>query len=219
MKRKFMSLLSIIVLACMMTGCMRITGTIDTTKSKNKYIMTADVWFDKAKVDSYANGQGNLSSISADGIDTSMIAPAMTQLQSYPVVTVDGKEYYKADTQKTKSNYYPNDKNDSAIITRTSLYSKDASGAMDGINTGAEGAAEEYMSEFIEKVVIKAKFSDKIKKTNGKLSKNKKVVTFSYDAKDFASNKNTEMYAYTASSERTLAMDRAEFKKSTQNKN
>ena len=90
---------------------------------------------------------------------------------------------------------------------------------MDGINTGAEGAAEEYMSEFIEKVVIKAKFSDKIKKTNGKLSKNKKVVTFSYDAKDFASNKNTEMYAYTASSERTLAMDRAEFKKSTQNKN
>ena len=51
----------------------------------------------------------------------SMISTVMAQLQAYPVVTLNGKQYYKAETQKDKEYFYPKSKDDNAIVTKDSF--------------------------------------------------------------------------------------------------
>ena len=217
--KKIFRIMSLLIIACMITGCMRMEGTLDTSKSKKQYTTTMKVWFNKEKVDQYTTGATNVpNSTSQTGMDAASLQAMMTQIQAYPVVTIDGKQYYQGETQKNKDNYYPKNKNDSMIITPTSFYVGQASGIVQNDTANQSEEAIEFMSEFLEKIIIDVKFAEPVKKTNGTLSKNKKTVTFNFGLKKLSSGK-TEMYAYTKSADRTLAEDRTEFKKLSKKKN
>ena len=82
---------------------------------------TTNVWFNKEKVDLYASGGGSFQKFVDSGMDMSMISTVMAQLQAYPVVTLNGKQYYKAETQKDKEYFYPKSKDDNAIVTKDSF--------------------------------------------------------------------------------------------------
>ncbi|MBR1635949.1 MAG: hypothetical protein IJ682_12945 [Lachnospiraceae bacterium] len=197
---------AVLAVTVLLTGCMRIGGEIDTTKSAKKYTESVTVWFNKAKVDGYAAGGGSTLNMSGSDLDASDISSFMTEIQKYPVVTIGGKEYYKSETQKTKESYYKGKGKADPIVTRSSIYSADASETVGDSVSEDLDSAEAYMSEILERIVIKVKFKDKIAKTNGKLSKDKRTAIFSYDVK--ALNKVKEIYAYTTSAKRTLKQDR-----------
>lgn len=218
MKRRFFSVIAIALIAILATGCMRIESSVDTTKKKNEYVMTTSVWFNKQMVDQIAAGDyssigldsGSLSEEEASQM--SMMQPVMAEFQKGAVVTIDGREYYTSESQKTSGKFFNGKVEDGPVVTKTSFYASSASEVMDSETSDQVDQAGEYMSKMIEKVQISVKFKDKVNKTNGKLSKNKKTVTFNYNAKSLTKKKKTEMYAYTESSERTLAEDRALFK-------
>ena len=205
-KGKSMKILAVMaVILVSLTGCMRLEADIDTTKSSKKYTESATVWFNKAKVDSYASG-GSTAGTQADATGDLDASAFMTEIQKYPVVRIGGTEYYKSETQKSKESYYNGKGKADPIVTRSSIYIGDVSDAVDDSVSGDMEAADEYMSEILERFVIKVKFKDKITKTNGKLSKDKRTATFSYDVKGL--EKLKEIYAYTTASKRTLAQDR-----------
>ena len=200
--RRFFSVFAVVAMTVLLTGCMRVGGEIDTTKSAKKYIESVTVWYDKAKVDGYAAGTETVPDMADSGLDGMDLASVMAEFQKYPVETIDGKEYYRGETEKSKEAYYSGTGKADPIVTRSSIYSADASEAVDDSMT----SADEYLSELFERIEIKVTFKDKIKKTNGKLSKNKRTVTFSYDVKEL--DKAKEIYAYTVSAKRTLKQDR-----------
>ena len=204
-RKSFKILAAVVAISVLLTGCMRVGGEIDTTKSAKKYTESVTVWFNKAKVDTYAAG-GSAVNAQDSGMDSVDISAFMTEIQKYPVVKIGNKEYYKSETQKSKEPYYSGKGKADPIVTRSSIYSADASETVGDSVSEDLDSAEAYMSEILERVVIKVKFKDKITKTNGKLSKDKRTAIFSYDVK--ALNKVKELYAYTATAERTLAQDR-----------
>ena len=216
MSKKVLNIMSILIAVCMLTGCIRASEVIDTTKSKKTYTMTAKVWYNKDKADKYASGAASVGDTSDLGMDAATIGLMLQQIQNYPVVKIGGKKYYKTDMPADKKQYYPKDKDSNMIVTKTSIYIGGPMDSFSGTDLEQAKALADQVSDIIEKIEIKAHFSEPVTNTNGKLSKDKKTVTFSFNMKKLTNPDSVEIYAYTKSSKRDISKDREPYKKMIQ---
>ena len=218
MKKKKASLLFAgIMLAASLTGCMRASSVVDTTKSDTEYHMKTVALYDKQKVDGMAANPISMPG-SAEGdygflSDTDMLKQAIGEIQGLKVVTVKGKEYYKQKAEREKRPYFSGGTDDGAIVTTSSFYASTPATVIGEEEAQQLGQAGMAVSEVVEKVTIKIKFRDPIKETNGKVGKDGKTVRFVADAGEIGagggSSAPAEAYAYTTTAARTLEEDRA----------
>ncbi|MBR1629948.1 MAG: hypothetical protein IJ679_11905 [Lachnospiraceae bacterium] len=220
MKKRFGALLMIAMfLVVSLGGCMSYGAVLDTTKSNKTVAMSMTMWFDKEAIDSLSEESlkemlgeeaGDVGDIFEDG--------SLDQIKSLPVEVVDGRECY-AMTETDKQKYNPKTPKDGLLMRKDSFYAASVADSVD-----LDDDTKEFLeSGMLGKMSFTVKFAKKIKTTNGKLSKNKKEVTFEYTAAKLmklmdSKKAKDEIYAYTVSSKDTLKADRALVEKDAKTK-
>ena len=217
--KKTVSMIMAAILAIGLTGCMRMDTVIDTTGSSKHYTVETTTLYNKEAIDSMSAGE-DTGTTTANSAGTtaantagagSANSDSADDIQKLPVVTVDGKQYYQDKVEKETHPYTKGKPVDGMIVTDSSFY---ADNSIAGENP--DDLEEAIASGMVEQINLKVLFDSKIEKTNGKLDKNKKGVTFSFkfgDSKKVNKNKLFgEMYAYTDKAESSLSDDRAVMK-------
>ena len=230
MKKRFGALLLIgLFLLGSLAGCMRMEATLDTTKSNKNYRVSMTVYFDKEQVDGL-EGQPLSAYLGEDAGDSTISGEDLASITGLPVETIDGKQYYVQTEDSEKTPYFKDGKDkpkDGFIIRKDSFYAGSGLSSidMDDVDDTMSDEYGEMVSQFIDGFTIRVAFSKKIKTTNGKLSANKKTVSFDYNFKDLTINNSKkaskEIYAYTVGSKSSLKEDREmvkEYSKKKKNK-
>lgn len=221
MKKRFGAVIMLAVfMITTLAGCMSMEATIDTTKSKKNYRVSMTVWYDKETIDglnSETVSQYLGEDAELDGEATINDAD-LADIKNLPVDTINGKQYYRQDGNEEKGEYFKGKPEGGVIVRKDSFYADEGLSSVD-LDGEADESSQAFAAGLIDRIAIRVIFDKKIKTTNGKLSKNKKSVSYEYSYQELLnkkSKKNNEIYAYTYGSESSLKEDRAIVKKYNQ---